>query len=194
MCLDPRRGRPHRVAPQRRRAQPLCRQRRRPGCLRAWMTRIASYVHKMFDHIQHHRPGWVQSDGLGRGQQAAVRRPLSHTPAYARGASVQAWSRLTAARGASGSGDKLVATRKQGRAAHTEMVMQFANLATQCVVCGTTSRPIRPEPWFPATAGRMRLFPGLPSSEGRSRRRRTAGASLDFAKGAHLHALDGPAL
>lgn len=24
---------------------------------------------------------WVQSDGLGRGQQAAVRRPMSHTPA-----------------------------------------------------------------------------------------------------------------
>jgi hypothetical protein len=24
--------------------------------------------------------GWVQSDGLGRGQQAAVRRPMSHTP------------------------------------------------------------------------------------------------------------------
>ena len=38
-------------------------------------------------------------------------------------------------------------------------------------------------PCFPATAGRMRLFPGLRSSEGRRRRHRTAGASLDFANG-----------
>ena len=37
----------------------------------------------------------------------------------------------------------------------------FANLATQCVVCGTTSRPIRPEPWFPARAGRRRRPIGL---------------------------------
>ena len=59
--------------------------------------------------------------------------------------------------------------------------MQLAKLATQCAVCGTTSRPIRPEPSFPATAGRMRLFPGFPSSEGRRRRHGTAGASLDFA-------------
>ena len=57
----------------------------------------------------------------------------------------------------------------------------LANLATQRVVCGTTSRPIRPEPWFPATAGRMRLYPGLPSTEGTRRRHRTVGASLDFA-------------
>ena len=55
-----------------------------------------------------------------------------------------------------------------------------ANLATQCVVCGRTSRPIRPEPWFPATAGRMRLFPGLPTSERRRRRHRTVGASPGF--------------
>jgi hypothetical protein len=34
---------------------------------------------------------------------------------------------------------------------------------------------------FPATAGRTSLFPGLCSSEGRRRRHRTAGASLDFA-------------
>ncbi len=74
-------------------------------------------------------------------------------------------------------------TRRQGRPSRERRDLRFANLATQCVVCGhrTTSRPIRPEPWFPATAGRMRLFPGLPSSEGRRRRHRTVGASLDFA-------------
>jgi hypothetical protein len=72
-------------------------------------------------------------------------------------------------------------TQRQGSIPRNASALLLANLAIQCVVCGTKSRPIRPEPWFPATAGRMRLFPGLPSSQGRRRRHRTPGASPRFA-------------
>ena len=75
---------------------------------------------------------------------------------------------------------------KAGVVAGRRRDVQIAKLATQCAVCGTTSRPIRPEPSFPATAGRMRLFPGFPSSERRRRRHGTAGASLDFASCASI--------
>jgi len=47
--------------------------------------------------------------------------------------------------------------------------------------CPSPAQGSSRRPCFPATAGRMRLFPGLPSSEGRRRRHRTVGASLDFA-------------
>ncbi len=49
-------------------------------------------------------------------------------------------------------------TGKRGHDRTSLSALLVANLATQCVVCGTTSRPIRPEPWFPATEWRMRLF------------------------------------
>jgi len=60
----------------------------------------------------------------------------------------------------------------------------FGNLATLVVDDRRRLSRISARTCFPATAGRTSLFPGLCPSEGRRRRHRTAGASLDFARSA----------
>ena len=72
------------------------------------------------------------------------------------------------------------ATRGISRGMVRDAQFAFASPASPTTAGGYDG--IRLEACFPATAGRTRLFPGLPSSEGGHRRHRTPGASPRFAR------------